>query len=323
MNTAQDTPQTLLEAARYFADLDTCHQYMIAIRWPDGKVTCPKCWGDKIGNIRSRRLLQCKAKGCRKQFSTKVGTVFEDSPLGLDKWFVAVWVITNAKNGVSSHELARSIGVSQKSAWHMLHRIRAAMKAKTFRTIQGTIESDEAFIGGKAKNMHAKKRREKIQGRGTVGKAVVHGVLERAKDENGTSRVDVAVVPNQKARTLQPRIRERVAKGARVFTDSLASYEGLGDDYVHAMVEHAKGEYVKDGDVHTNCMENFWALLKRALGGTYVSVAPNHLGQYCDEQVFRFNERFRNDAGRFELAMKSVIGVRLAWKDLVETDGNN
>ena len=323
MNTTQDKPQTLIEAVRYFSDLDVCHRYMISIKWPDGNITCPKCGCNRIGNIASRRMLQCKSKDCRKQFSTKVGTVFEDSPLGLDKWFVAVWVITNAKNGVSSHELGRSIGVSQKSAWHMLHRIRAAMKAKTFRVIKGTVESDEAFIGGKAKNMHAKKRREKIRGRGTVGKTVVHGVLERAKDKNDTSRVDVAVVPNQKARTLQPRIRERVSKGARVFTDSLASYEGLGDDYVHAMVEHAKGEYVKDGDVHTNCMENFWALLKRALGGTYVSVAPNHLGQYCDEQVFRFNERFRNDAGRFELAMKSVIGVRLTWKDLVETDGNN
>lgn len=318
MNTKTNTPQTLLDAARHFADPDVCHEYMISIRWPNGQITCPKCGCDRIGNILSRRMLQCKEKGCRKQFSTKVGTIFEDSPLGLDKWFVAVWFITNAKNGISSHELARSLGVSQKSGWHMLHRIRAAMKAKTFRVIEGTIESDEAFIGGKAKNMHAHVRREKINGRGTVDKTVVHGVLERPSDESGTSRVDVAVVPNQKAKTLQPRIRGKVAKGARVFTDSLASYEGLGDDYAHAMVEHAKGEYVKDGDVHTNCMENFWALLKRSLSGTYVSVTPKHLGQYCDEQVFRFNQRFRTDAGRFELAMKSVIGVKLTWKDLVD-----
>ena len=317
------TPQTLLEAVRYFSDIDVCHEYMIKIRWPDGNIKCPKCGCDRIGRIASRRMLQCREKSCRKQFSTKCGTIFEDSPLGLDKWFTCVWLIVNAKNGISSHELSRALGVSQKSTWHMLHRVRAAMKTKSFKKITGTIESDESFIGGKAKNMHAKKRREKIQGRGTVGKTVVHGVIERPEDENGTSRVDVAVVPNQKAKTLQPRVRDRVEKGARVFTDSLASYESLSDEYVHQMVEHAKGEYVKDGDVHTNCMENFWALLKRALSGTYVCVTPKHLEPYCDEQVFRFNERDRTDSGRFELAMKSVIGVRLTWNDLVNTDGNS
>lgn len=320
MDTQNNTPKTLLEAVRYFSDLDVCHRYMISIRWPDGQITCPMCGCNRIGNIASRRMLQCKDKDCRKQFSTKVGTVFEDSPLGLDKWFVAVWCITNAKNGISSHELGRAIGVSQRAAWHMLHRIRAAMKAKTFKTIEGTVESDETFIGGKAKNMHANVRREKINGRGTVGKVVVHGILERAMNPNGTSRVTASVVPNQKAKTLQPRIRDRVASGSRVFTDSLSSYEGLSDVYAHDTVEHAAGQYVKDSDVHTNCMENFWTLLKRSLKGTYVSVEPEHLESYCDEQVFRFNERYRNDAGRFELAMKSVIGVQLTWKDLV--DGN-
>lgn len=317
MSNKPHTPTTLLEAARHFADPDVCHEYMLWVRWPDGKITCPECKCDRIGHISSRRMLQCKSKDCRKQFSTKVGTIFEDSAIGIDKWLVAVWCIANAKNGISSHELGRAIGVSQKSAWHMLHRVRAAMKAKTFKTIQGTVESDETFVGGKAKNMHANIRRERINGRGTVGKIVVHGILERAMNPNGTSRVTVSVVPNQKAKTLQPRIRDRVETGSRVFTDALASYDGLSDNYAHDTVEHAAGQYVKKGDVHTNSMENFWTLLKRALKGTYVSVTPKHLERYCDEEVFRFNQRFRTDRGRFELAMSCVAGVRLTWKELV------
>lgn len=312
----QSTPKTLLEAVRYFSDLDVCHAYMIRIRWPNGEIACPKCGSTRVGNIKSRRMLQCKEKGCRKQFSTKVGTIFEDSPLGLDKWFVAVWSITNAKNGISSHELSRALGVTQKSTWFMLHRIRLAMKAKSFAKITGTIESDETFVGGKAKNMHKHVRAERIQGRGTVGKAVVHGVLERAKDEDDISRVDVAVVQNQKRRTLAPRIRDLVEEGSRVCTDALKSYEGLEDKYIHQMVDHAK-EYVREGDVHTNCMENFWALLKRSLSGTYVCASPKHLQAYCDEQVMRFNERDCTDAQRFEQTMSQVVGRRIQYKQLI------
>lgn len=172
-----DEIKTLLDAVKYFADLEVCHRYMLAIKWPDGEVVCPHCNGDKVGYIQSRRMLQCKAPECRNQFSAKVGTIFEDSPLGLDKWFVAVWCIANAKNGISSCELARTIGVTQKTAWHMLHRIRTAMETKTFRKLNGEIESDETFIGGAGQNMHSGVR--KARGRGAVGKAIIHGLLER------------------------------------------------------------------------------------------------------------------------------------------------
>lgn len=168
-------PETLIEAVRHFANLDTCHAYMLALKWPDGKIVCPKCGGDKVGNVASRRLLQCKAKDCRKQFSAKVGTIFEDSPLPLSSWFVGVWCIANAKNGISSCELGRALGITQKSAWFVLHRIRLAMRTPAFRKLEGVVESDETFIGGKAENMHAGQRARRIAGRGGVGKAIVHG----------------------------------------------------------------------------------------------------------------------------------------------------
>lgn len=176
---SEKEPKSLLEAVRYFSDLDRCHEYMVSIKWPEGEITCPKCGGDRIGNIKSRHMLQCKAKGCRKQFSAKVGTIFEDSPLGLDKWFVAVWCIANAKNGISSCELARSLGVTQKTAWFMLHRIRLAMQTKTFQKMSGEVEGDESFVGGKFSNMHKSKRAQKPKGRGAIGKTIVQGLIER------------------------------------------------------------------------------------------------------------------------------------------------
>ena len=271
-------PQTLLEAVSYFADLDVCHEYMTSIRWPSGTVTCPNCGGDKIGRIRSRRLFQCKENGCRRQFSAKVGTIFEDGPLPLDKWFVSVWCIVNAKNGISSHELSKAIGVSQKSCWHMLHRIRAAMKTKSFKKISGTVESDESCIGGLAKNMHKDVKARKITGTGGKDKTIVHGILERPNCEGGKSRVDVKVVPDRRASTLQPPVREHVEPGTRICTDEAVAYRGLDDAYVHELVDHLAEQYVRDGDVHTNSMENFWTLLKHSLKGTFVCATPQALG---------------------------------------------
>jgi transposase-like protein len=308
MNTTTQIPETLLEAVRYFSDLDVCHQYMVQIKWPDGKITCPKCGGDKIGIIASRRMFQCKGKECRKQFSAKVNTIFEDSPIGLDKWFVAVWVIAGAKNGISSYEVHRALGVTQKTAWFMLHRVRLAMRTESFRKIRGEIESDESFIGGKSWNMHAKVRKKEIRGRGAVGKVVVHGLLERGGE------VRVGVVPNQKKGTLQARVRENVEPGSSVFTDTLLSYVGLDKHYIHEMVNHAE-EYVR-GRVHTNGLENFWSLLKRCLKGTYVAVSPWHLFRYLDEETFRFNKREGNDGDRFKQVMQSVLGKRLQYAEL-------
>jgi transposase-like protein len=309
-----NTPKTLLEAVRYYTDLDVCHAYMVAVKWPDGKIACPKCGGNAVGEIKSRRMFQCRNKDCKKQFSAKIGTIFEDSPLGLDKWFVAVWCIANAKNGISSWELHRALGVTQKTAWFMLHRVRLAMQTKSFVKMDGMVESDETFIGGKAKFMHASKRSERIQGRGTVGKTIVHGFLQRGSEEKA-SQVRLNVVADQTKKTLQGFVRQHVMPGAFVFTDTLRSYVGLSPQYVHGMVDHSAGVYV-DGKVHTNGMENFWSLVKRCLKGTYVAVAPWHLFRYLDEEAFRFNERKVDDGDRFQMVMAAVVGKRLTYKEV-------
>ena len=300
-----DSPQSLIEAVRYFSDSQVCFEAMLAAKWPDGKVTCPKCHGDKVGVVRSRSLLQCKAAGCRKQFSVKVGTIFEDSPLGIDKWFVAVWCIANAKNGISSCELARALDVQQKTAWFMLHRIRLAMKTGTFRKLTGTVESDETFIGGKSKNKHVHKR---TPGRGAVGKAIVQGLLERGGE------VRAQCVGSTDDQTLAGNVRKNVEHGATVYTDNAPGYRDLCLTHFHEWVDHV-AQYV-NGCVHTNGLENFWSLLKRSLGGTYVAVAPFHLERYVDEQAFRFNQRQLSDAGRFGRVLASTVGKRLTYRAL-------
>lgn len=308
MRNENEHPKSLIEAVRYFADPEVCHQYMVSIKWPSGKIVCPKCGGENVGEIKSRRMFQCRAKGCRKQFSTKVGTIFEDSPLALDKWFVALWSIANAKNGISSHELGRALGVTQKTAWFILHRIRLAMRTKSFRKIVGEIESDETAIGGLAKNMHKLRRAAKIKGTGWAGKQIVHGLLERGGD------LRVEHVADRKWRTLHGRIHENVATGSSVYTDEHGAYRGLGSHFVHEMVNHAI-EYVR-GRVHTNGLENFWSLLKRTVRGTYVWVSPEHLQAYLDEQARRFNHRKMNDGQRFLDVLADVAGRRLRYNDL-------
>jgi transposase-like protein len=310
-------PKTLLEAVRHFSDLSVCHEYMLKLKWPDGKPTCPKCGTERVSELKTRRILKCNVSACQKQFSAKAGTIFEASPLGLDKWFVAVWSIANAKNGISSCELARALGVSQKTAWFMLHRIRVAMTARTFRKLSGEVESDETFVGGKAKNMHKVKREKVIRGRGAVGKTVVHGLLERSV--NGTSRIRAAVVPSTEGEVLLPEVARNVEPGSAVYTDAHRAYTGLNPKFLHQWVDHAV-EYVS-GRVHTNGLENFWSLLKRTIRGTYVKAAPFHLFRYLDEQVFRFNERAVNDGTRFDLVMACVVGRRLTFRQLCGIGG--
>ena len=258
-------------------------------------------------------MFQCRDKTCHKQFSVKVGTIFEDSPLGLDKWFVAVWCITNAKNGISSYEVHRALGITQKSAWFLLHRVRLAMQTGSMQKMSGTVEADETFIGGKARNMHKSKREREIQGRGAVGKTIVMGILER-HTEKKPSTVKAKVVPNNRKETVQAEIRQNVAPGSEVFTDALKSYEGLDPDYVHQSIDHAE-KYV-EGRVHTNGLENFWSLVKRCIKGTYVSVEPFHLFRYLDEETFRFNEREGDDGERFTDVMAGVVGKRLTYRKL-------
>ncbi len=307
-----EMPKSLIEAVRYFSDPKVCFNAMLAVKWPDGKVVCPKCGGDKIGVITSRSKLQCKAVECRKQFSVKTGTIFEDSPLGLDKWFVAIWSIANAKNGISSHELGRALNVTQKTAWFMLHRVRTAMRCPTFVKLRGEVEVDETFIGGKSRNMHAHKRDAKIKGRGTVGKAIIQGLLERGGE------VRCQVVGARDDLTLQTNVRRHVKHGSKVYSDALPAYYGLNLNYFHEFVDHIT-KYVS-GRVHTNGLENFWSLFKRTLKGTYVAVAPFHLSKYVDEQTFRFNGRKANDRGRFEAVLESVVGKRLTYRVLTGRD---
>jgi transposase-like protein len=307
-------PKTLIEAIRYFSDADVCLDFVARLRWPGGNVTCPTCGRDDVRYIATRRLWECKDKHQRRQFSVKVGTIFEDSPIGLDKWLAAIWMIANAKNGVSSYEMHRALGVTQKTAWFMLHRIRLAMQSDFFG-MDGEVEIDETFIGGAARFMHAV-RRERIKGktRGPVGKTAVLGLLER-HGPDGHSRIRTKIIPNTRRRVLYPEIRRHVAPSAEVFTDAHPTYILLRDEYTHRVIDHAE-RYV-DGRIHTNGVENFWSLLKRAIRGTYVSVEPFHLFRYLDEQAFRFNTRKTVDADRFQRVTGGIVGKRLTYKGLI------
>lgn len=311
MKTSTALPQTLVDAVRYFADPDVCLSFVANLRWPHGPV-CPECGGVEPSFLKTRRLWKCKA--CKKQFSVKVGTIFEDSPIGLDKWLPALWMIVNCKNGVSSHEMGRTLGVTQKTAWFMLHRIRLAMQTGTFKKLSGEVEIDETFVGGRARFMHKDKRAKKIKGTGGLGKAAVMGLLER-HGPDGHSVVTVKTVPSVRRRTLLPEVREHVATGAEVFTDSLPSYRGLAADYIHNVIDHA--ESYAEGKIHTNGLENFWSLLKRGIKGTYVSVEPFHLFRYLDEQAYRFNTRKVNDGLRFLQAAHGIIGKRIMYRNLI------
>src|ERR1039458_4732421 len=274
-------PTSLQEAIEYFSNTGNCRDYVVARRWRDG-VTCPTCGCTDVIFLTNQSRWQCRNKHSKRQFSLKTGTIYEDSPLGLDKWLVATWLVSNCKNGVSSCEVGRALGITQKTAWFMDHRIRFSLGMGPGNKLSGQIEADETFIGGKSRNMHKGKRAERITGTGGKDKAAVMGILERG------GNVVTKVVPNRKKKALQAEVREHVLAGSALFTDALKSYEGL-DEFQHEVVDHAV-EYVR-GEVHINGLENFWSLLKRGLSGTYVSVEPFHLFRYLDEQAFRYNHR--------------------------------
>jgi transposase-like protein len=294
--------------------MDRCIAYLSARRWPDGVVICPNCGSKSVSTFNTkRRTWKCAVHHPKREFSVKVGTLFEDSPIGLDKWLTATWLLSNCKNGVSSYEIARDLKVSQKTAWFMLHRIRMSLQDEFFGSkLNGEVEVDETFIGGKARNMHLSERERRITGTGGKGKTIVFGALERG------GRVRAAVVETRKKAGLQACVREHVEAGAALYSDALASYNGLVE-YAHKVVDHAE-TYV-DGRVHTNGLENFWSLLKRGISGTYVSVEPFHLFRYLDEQMFRFNNRATRDnpltdADRFDLAVRNIVGKRITFAEL-------
>lgn len=306
------TPETLREAMAYFADPDVSLQFLQFLRWPEG-VTCAHCDAKDPMFLKTRRIWKCKV--CRKQFSVKLGTIFEDSPLGLDKWLPAIWMLANSKNGISSYEMARGLGVTQKTAWFMLGRIRLAMQTKSFKKMSGSIEADETFVGGLSKNMHKGKRARVIKTKGTgVGaKTAVLGIIQRGDDKTPSS-AHAAVVDDISAKQLHAQIHEHVEQGSALYTDKWRGYNGLAKHFRHGVIDHAVA-YV-DGPIHTNSLENFWSLLKRAIKGTYVSVDPFHMFRYVTEQTFRFNLRKENDAFRFARVCGMIMDKRLTYRDL-------
>lgn len=307
-------PKTLQAAILYFADPANCRDYLVARRWPDG-VTCPKCGSKNVLFLEKYNRWHCREKHAAPQFTLKTGTIFEDSPIGLDKWLTAMWMIVNCKNGISSWEIHRTLGVTQKTAWFMDHRIRLSLQQKNAGKVggpDGAVEVDETFIGAHARNIHLNKRQGKV---GMSSKAVIVGVLER-----GSKSIRAEVVTTRKRHKLQQIVRENVLPETPVYTDKLLSYKGLGEQgFAHEVIDHAEG-YVR-GQVHTNGLENFWSLLKRGLGGTYVNVEPFHLFRYLDEQVFRYNNRSTkdnplNDGDRFDLAVRQIVGKRITYAEL-------
>lgn len=310
-----EEPKTLQQAILYFSDEDRCIAYLAAGRWPDGIVVCPTCGRQGASYVTKRRVWQCKTRHPKAQFSIKVGTIFEDSPIPLCKWLAAMWMIANCKNGISSYEIHRALKVTQKTAWFMLHRIRLVLKDETDIPLVGTIEMDETFVGGKVKNMH-KSKRPKGTGRtgvpvGSMAKTIVVGMLERK------GHVRAAVVKERSQAALHELANKHLEPGSTLISDEWGGYKGT--DFRHEIINHADS-YVR-GLVHTNGIENFWSLLKRGINGTYVSIEPFHLFRYIDEQAFRYNNRATkdnplNDADRFALAVSQILGRRLTYNEL-------
>src|SRR5947209_8095452 len=312
-------PKTLQEAIQYFSNPANCREYLVARRWPNG-VTCPKCGSSNVLFLEKYERWHCREKHDAPQFTLKTGTIFEDSPIPLSKWLTAMWQIVNCKSGISSYEVHRMIGITQKSAWFMDHRIRLALGIGHTTQMTGECEADETFIGGKARNMHMDVKKRRITGSGPTDKTAVMGILERGSKDKGThSTVRTKVVTNRKKKTLQAEVKAHVQAGSALYSDALLSYSGLESDYAHQVVDHAV-EYVR-GRVHTNGLENFWCLFKRGINGTYVSVEPFHLFRYLDEQEFRFNNRGTkdnpvDDGDRFMMVLSKVAGRRLTYKEL-------
>jgi transposase-like protein len=310
----ESAAQSLQEAILFFSDFENCRKFMVELRWPAGTITCPRCGSDNVTWLENARVWKCYAKHERPTFTLKTGTIFEESPIPLEKWLPAAWLVINCKNGISSYELARALRVTQKSAWFMLHRVRVAMQNGSLdKQLSGHVEADESFIGGKAKLMNNKTKARRISKgynplMGIAGKAIVMGLLER----HGEARVKV--VPGTRRRYLAPEIVKHVATGSTVYTDQLRSYDALTAQYAHEVIDHTEA-YVR-GNVHTNGLENFWSLFKRALRGTYISVEPYHLQAYADEQCFRYNNRKMTDAERFAIVMSQIVGRRLTYDEL-------
>lgn len=300
----------MIEAVRQFADPQVAHDFFVQLRWPNG-VACPRmgCGSAEVAYLAKQRRWYCNE--CKRQFTAKLGTIFEDSPIGFDKWLPAFWLIASNRNGISSHELGRALHVTQRTAWFMLQRIRLAMEDDAFDFLKGTVEADETYIGGKWENRSNRERMSRTsKSQWADSKTPVFGIVERK------GRVRAWKVPNLTHKTLLPKLRASIHPDATLYTDSATLYTHINEFFLtHSSVNHTLREYVR-GEVHTNNIESFWAVLKRTIGGTYTHVSPRHLDRYLAEQVFRFDERRNTDGPRFAKAAKGADGKRLTYKAL-------
>lgn len=305
-DTKQQQFSNLIEVMTHFSDKQTCKSYLSQMRW-GGKTVCPHCGHDHCYTMKHN----FKCAKCRKQFSETKGTIFENSAVPLQKWFAAIWLITSHKKGISSLQLHRDIGVTQKTAWFMLQRIRFAVKTKSFnKPLNNIVEADETYIGGKNKNRHSDKKVGNAQGRSTKDKTPVFGLVER----NG--RIVAMKVNGTTKGIIQPIINQNVSKDAQLMTDEWKAYVGLASSYNHSIVKHGKGQYV-DGFCHTNTIEGFWSLLKRGIIGIYHSVSSKHLDAYVDEFEYRYNTKDISCAERFD-DLLTLSNSRITYKTLTK-----
>ncbi|MGG9962395.1 IS1595 family transposase [Ferruginibacter sp. SUN106] len=305
--------KNLRELITSMPDETTCRNYLIKERW-DGVIVCPYCSCERVTVIEGGKRFKCNHKDCRKNFSVQVGTIMEASKIPLCKWLTAIYLVTAHKKGISSYQLGRDLGISQKTSWFMLHRIREMLRIKDNVKLDNIVEVDEVYIGGKVRNM-SKTKRAKLREEGNTynTKTMVMGLLER-----GGNLKLITIGNSNNSMAIQPTVKDNVNTDAVVITDSLGSYTGLNKSFAaHEIVNHSEQEYVREGNIHTNSIEGAFSLLKRSIIGIYHQVTPKHLSRYCDETMFRYNLRKMKDADRFTFSLNYMTG-RLTYKDLIQ-----
>ena len=314
---------SLVSLTMYFNSEDKCRQTVVETRWGVGNeqdVVCPYCGQH---HCKSRKDGKFRCPKCKRNFSCRVGTIFEDSKVSLLKWFIAMYLISSHKKGISSSQLGRDISVTQTTAWYMLHKIRTLFRQNDSEAFHGEIECDEVYIGGKEKWKHESMRTPHTQGRCTVTKTPIFGMLERSEiiNEKGErefmSYVRAMVVENTRKDTLQPIISQFVEGGSMVFTDELNAYNGLDKlGYDHKICNHGSLQYVVDGKIYTNNIEGFWSHFRRMITGCYHNISDEHLQSYIDEAVYRWNTRKADESARFSDMFFKSIGLIVTWDEL-------